>query len=189
MRTPNLLVSLLVVGMAVTGCSQSKVIATPNAPQPSAAARSAITLPLVSENLGCAGTASFKVPAGWSVDRSTLVNPTTLMKISAYCDNRSRYEAAQPGMAWTLDSVNRLVWDGVITNPAIQVQPLKLGTASATRFAHASSGSWWLSENALIDNNYVTIEAEVSGAAPNAKLGKDLAKIFDSVQVSSHDVG
>ena len=117
-----------------------------------------------------------------------MVNPKTPITISSYCDNRSRYEDADPGLTWTLDSVNQLVWGGVLTNPSIKIQTLKLGAASATRFTHESSGSWWLSENAIIDNNYVTIEVEMNGGPPNDKLSKALSAIFDSAQVTSHDV-
>lgn len=146
---------------------------------------------LVSEENGCSGSVSVRAATSWNLVKGTDLSSSAKPAIvRAYCDNRSRYENNQPGLSWTLDSVNQLVWPGLLDNQATKVSAVKMGTSPATRFGHAgagsASGSWYLSENAIVGDDYVGIEAEFPSGEPKADQLHDVNTMFDSAVAAVH---
>lgn len=177
-----------VVGVAllllVTGCSAGSE-GPPRSPSgtPSIAEQH-VNIPVVSEANGCAGDVSVTVPPGWELTNGSLVNKASYATIKASCDNRTRYETAQPGLAWTLNSVEELVWSAVLHDPTATVQHVHLGQAEAIRLTHVSSGSWWVNEDAVIGDSYVGVEAEVPQRAVTSAVKKEIASILDTASAN-----
>lgn len=48
--------------------------------------------------------------AAWSVTDGALTSEDAAVTVRVYCDNRSRSEKNDPGLRWTLDAVDALVW-------------------------------------------------------------------------------
>lgn len=48
--------------------------------------------------------------AAWSVTDGALTGEAAAVTVRACCDDRSRSEKNDPGLRWTLDAVDALVW-------------------------------------------------------------------------------
>lgn len=142
--------ALLAMGLA--GCSVSP-LAPPKPPR-------ALSIPVSSEGGHCAGSVTFHLPAAWTTDGQQIAR-ADIAKIVAFCDNKSRYLATDPGLEWNLDSVDHLTMGSVT-----RTGTTRLGDALATTWSAKTSSGWFGTVNTLSGDNYVSLQVNVRKGDP-----------------------